>query len=122
MALETSSGDAIDLRIHGVRLEDAFLAVLHGDADNDGFNRLIVSSRRRLARGGRSCGRYAAYLRQLGSPFGLRYLADTLHRHAGVARDLLELFHLRLDPASQGRHRRTARWPRRRSASASTGR
>ena len=42
---------------------------------------------------------YAAYLRQLGSPFGLRYLADTLHRHAGVSRDLVELFHLRLDPA-----------------------
>ncbi len=40
----------------------------------------------------------AAYLRQLGSPFGLRYLADTLGRHAGVARDLLELFHLRFDP------------------------
>ena len=56
MALETISGDAIDLRIHGVRLEEAFLAVLHGYADNDGFNRLIVSSRRRLARGGRAAG------------------------------------------------------------------
>ena len=41
---------------------------------------------------------YAAYLRQLGSPFGPRYIADTLTRHAGVARDLLELFHLRFDP------------------------
>src|SRR5215468_5678233 len=41
---------------------------------------------------------FAAYLRQLGSPFGLRYLAETLNRHAGLARDLIELFHLRFDP------------------------
>ncbi len=97
MALEMSSGDAIDLRTHGVRLEDAFLAVLHGYADNDGFNRLIVSSGADW-REAAILRAYAAYLRQLGSPFGLRYLADTLNRHAGVARDLLELFHLRLNP------------------------
>ncbi len=75
-----------------------FLAVFHGQADNDSFNRLVVAAGadwRTVA----TLRAYAAFLRQLGSPFGPRYIADTLYRHAGVARDLLELFHLRFDPA-----------------------
>ena len=83
---------------HDKRLEACFLAVFRGDADNDSFNRLIVAAGadwRAVA----ALRAYAAYLRQLGSPFGPRYIADTLNRHAGVARDLLELFHLRFDPA-----------------------
>jgi len=97
MLLETADGAAIDLTRHDKRLEGCFLSVFRDDADNDGFNRLIVSAGadwREVAvlRG------YAAYLRQLGSPFGLRYLAETLNRHAGLARDLLELFHVRFDP------------------------
>ena len=73
---------------------------MRGEADNDGFNRLIVSAGADW-REAATLRAYAAYLRQLGSPFGLRYLADTLTRHAGVARDLLELFHLRFDPGAQ---------------------
>ena len=97
MALQMRGGDPIDLRMHGARLEDAFLAILQGNADNDGFNRLIVSSGADW-REAAILRAYAAYLRQLGSPFGLRYLADILNRHAGVSRDLVELFHLRLNP------------------------
>jgi glutamate dehydrogenase len=97
MALQTLSGDAVDLATHGARLEEAFLAVFQGLADNDGFNRLVVSGGADW-REAAILRAYAAYLRQLGSPFGLRYLAETLNRHAGVSRDLLELFHLRLNP------------------------
>jgi glutamate dehydrogenase len=97
MLLETADGSPIDLGIHAGRLEACFLAVFHGAADNDNFNRLIVSAGAdwRSVAALRAC---AAYLRQLGVPFGPRYIADTLHRHAGVTRDLLELFHLRFDP------------------------
>ena len=97
MVLETSDGSALDLRAHQQRLEAGFLAVFGGEADNDGFNRLIIAA----GADWREVGvlrAYASYLRQLGSPFGLRYLADTITRHAGLARDLLELFHLRFDP------------------------
>ena len=100
MVLETSDGTPIELERHDKRLEACFLAVLRGDADNDGFNRLIVSAGadwREVA----VLRAYAAYLRQLGSPFGLRYLADTLARHAGLARELLELFNLRFDPGQR---------------------
>ena len=100
MVLETSDGAAIELERHDKRLEGCFLAVLRGEADNDGFNRLIVSAGADW-REAAVLRAYAAYLRQLGSPFGLRYLADTLTRHAGLARDLLELFHLRFDPGAQ---------------------
>ena len=99
---ETTDGDAVDLGVHGARLEHAFLAVFQGSADNDGFNRLIVSAGADW-REAAVLRAYAAYLRQLGSPFGLRYLADTLHRHAGVSRDLVELFHLRSQSGAQGR-------------------
>ena len=97
MVLETADGAPIDLGIHDGRLEACFLAVFCGEADNDSFNRLIVSAGAdwRSVAALRAC---AAYLRQLGAPFGPRYIADTLHRHAGVARDLLDLFHLRFDP------------------------
>ena len=97
MVLETADGTPIELERHDKRLEGCFLAVLRGEADNDGFNRLIVSAGAEW-REAAVLRAYAAYLRQLGSPFGLRYLADTLNRHAGLARDLVELFHLRFDP------------------------
>ena len=121
MALETSSGDAIDLRIHGARLEEAFLAVLHGNADNDGFNRLIVSSRCRLARGGHPAGvcRLSAPARLAVRPaLSGRHAAPPRRRGARSARAVPSA------PRSgaQGRHRRTARRPKRRSASASTAR
>jgi glutamate dehydrogenase len=97
MLLETADGTPIDLDRHAERLEACFLAVTRGEADNDSFNRLVVPAGadwRSVA----ALRALAAYLRQLGSPFGPRYIADTLHRHAGVTRDLLELFHLRFDP------------------------
>jgi glutamate dehydrogenase len=97
MVLETADAAPIDLSIHDQRLEACFRAVFSGEADNDNFNRLVVSAGAdwRSVAVLRAC---AAYLRQLGAPFGPRYIADTLHRHAGVTRDLLELFHLRFDP------------------------
>ncbi len=95
MVLETLDGAVLDGRTHR-RVENCFLAIFLGRSDNDSFNRLIVSAGaewREVA----ALRAYASFLRQLGSPFGLRYLADTLHRHAGLARDLLELFHVRFN-------------------------
>ena len=98
MVLERADGGDIELTGHASRLEGCFLAVFRGEADNDGFNRLILAAGadwREVA----LIRAYCAYLRQLESPFGLRYLADTLTRHAGLTRDLIELFHVRFDPA-----------------------
>jgi glutamate dehydrogenase len=100
MVLQTSDGAPIDPAAHAARLEACFLAVIGGAADNDAFNRLIIAAGaewREVA----ALRCYAAYLRQLGAPFGLAYIAHTLNRHAGIVRDILELFHLRFDPDRQ---------------------
>src|SRR5262245_26166217 len=97
MVLETADGAPLDLGADDKRLEACVLAVFRGEADNDSFNRLVVSAGadwRSVA----ALRAWAAFLRQLGSPFGPRYIADTLNRHAGVSRALLELIHLRFDP------------------------
>ncbi|MGH6814966.1 MAG: NAD-glutamate dehydrogenase, partial [Hyphomicrobiaceae bacterium] len=97
MVLETPDGAPIALDLHAGRMEEGVLAVFRGEADNDGFNRLIVAAGadwREVA----ALRAYGAYLRQIRAPFGLRYIADTLSRHAGLARDLVELFRVRFDP------------------------
>ncbi|MGE8940393.1 NAD-glutamate dehydrogenase [Leptospira interrogans] len=97
MILETANHQPVDLAAHDARMEACFLAVFRGDADNDGFNQLVVSAALDW-REAAMLRAYASYLRQLGSPFGPRYIAETLNRHAGMARDLVELFHARFDP------------------------
>jgi glutamate dehydrogenase len=97
MMLETADGAPLDLSVHDARLEQCFLAVFHGEADNDNFNRLIVNARadwREVA----ALRSYAAYLRQIRAPFGSHYIGETLNHHAGMARDLIELFRVRFDP------------------------
>ncbi len=97
MVLETADGDPLDLARCDRRMEECFLAVCRGEAENDGFNRLVVTAGadwREVA----ALRAYATYLRQIGAPFGFRYIGETLNRHAGMARDFIELFHARFDP------------------------
>jgi len=101
MVLEPIDGHAIDIRGCDVRLEDAFRAVLTGATSSDPFNRLIVAAQADW-REAALLRTYAAYMRQLGLPFGPSYIATTLLRHAGIARNLLELFHHRFDPDRGG--------------------
>ena len=98
MILETIDGHPLDIEAHGNRLEDGYLAVKNGQTESDGFNRLIVAAGidwRQAA----IIRAYAAFLRQLGTTFGLRYLADTVVKHAALARELIALFNARFDPA-----------------------
>src|SRR4029079_15749019 len=77
MVLETGDSAPIALEHHDKRLEACFLAVLRGEADNDVFNRLVVAAGADWHEAA-VLRAYGAYLRQLDSPFGLRYLPDTL--------------------------------------------
>ena len=101
MVLEPIEGGAIDVRGHDARLEEAFCAVLAGTTSSDHFNRLIVAAGSNW-REAALLRAYAGYMRQLGLPFGPDYVATTLLRHAGIARDLVELFHHRFDPDHGG--------------------
>jgi glutamate dehydrogenase len=99
MTLATLDGSPIQLEGVARRLEEAFTAVSQGHADNDPFNRLIVgvgaSWREALM-----LRAYAAFMRQIRSPYGMKYVSDTLVRYPAITRSLIALFHLRFDPAS----------------------
>jgi glutamate dehydrogenase len=102
MRLETADGQPVildDLNSGlDARIEATYLAVSAGEADNDPFNRLVVSTGATW-REAAVIRALAAYMRQIRSPFGLRYIADVMNRHAGLTRDMIELFHVRFDPA-----------------------
>ncbi|HST86505.1 MAG TPA: NAD-glutamate dehydrogenase [Kineosporiaceae bacterium] len=76
---------------------EAFEAAWWGDAESDGFDRLVLSAgldwrQVSVLRG------YARYLRQAGSTFGQDYLENCLVTYAEIAAFLVELFETRFDP------------------------
>lgn len=99
MTLRHADGLAIDLHENLIgRLEDLFAAVFAGRAESDGFDALVLTAgleRREVA----VLRSVARWLRQVRSPWSQDYLWATLHRHPGLAVDLVALFRARLDPA-----------------------
>ena len=76
----------------------AFAAAWRGDAETDRFSALVLRtglSWREVA----VLRAYARYARQLGNPYGVGYVAETLLAHPAVARALVGLFLARFDPA-----------------------
>ncbi len=95
--LRHESGEAVDSDAVSDRFEDCFMAVLCGDAENDGLNRLVVSAgldwrQTTLLR----C--YAKHILQLGVPFSQTYMEDVLVAHAGLAALLVRQFEIQFDP------------------------
>ena len=80
------------------RIAPALRAVLNGTDENDGFNALVVAAGldARAVAGFRAMFRY---MRQAGSAYGETTVVGALRRNADVARDLIELFRARFDPA-----------------------
>ena len=91
---------AAELHADDVRetFQDAFARTWRGEAENDGFNRLVLSARL-TAREITILRAIAKYLRQAGSTFSQTYMEDALFAHPAVARGVVELFRIRLDPA-----------------------
>jgi glutamate dehydrogenase len=97
MLLESADGVAVDLDQAGPRLEAAFLVVMAGTAENDGYNALVLSA-----------GLYwrdvalvraiSRFLRQIRVPFSQDYMWLTLRRHGAVAAEIVRLFEARFDP------------------------
>ena len=88
-----------DLDSEGMRarFQEAFAMVWCGDLENDGLNRLVLRAGLR----GREVAvvrAYAKYLRQVGAAFALDYTVATLANNPGLARSLVDLFQVRLDP------------------------
>jgi len=94
---EERRGRAID--IAGVRtiFEEAFAAVLHGDAEDDGFNALVLAAglNWREAAMLRGCAKHHL---QSGFQFSQAYIEETLSGHPALVRKLVECFHARFHP------------------------
>jgi glutamate dehydrogenase len=92
-APEGTTVDPASLRL----FEEALLAVVDGRAEDDRFNRLVLTaglSWREVA----LLRAYCRYLRQTSTRFSLTYIEDALSLHTEIARRLVELFVARLDP------------------------
>ncbi|WP_150912884.1 NAD-glutamate dehydrogenase [Marinobacter halotolerans] len=95
--LQTTGGTVVD--IHRIRpiFEDLFSRVWYGDAENDAFNRLLLSSYmswREIA----LLRTFARYMRQIRVSNSQTFISNTLVHHVDLARLLLEFFEVRFNP------------------------
>jgi glutamate dehydrogenase len=100
MLLVDRDGGMVALDKLKSQIEAAFLMVMRGLAENDGYNALTlavglmwrdVALIRALSR----------FLRQIRVPYSQDYMWATLTKHAGIAADIVALFHARFDPRAQ---------------------
>ncbi|WP_328669426.1 NAD-glutamate dehydrogenase [Streptomyces sp. NBC_00328] len=82
------------------RFQEAFAATWTGQAENDGFNALVLSAGLTW-RQSMVLRAYAKYLRQAGSTFSQDYMEDTLRNNVHTTRLLVSLFEARMSPERQ---------------------
>jgi glutamate dehydrogenase len=97
-SLIVDAGLSFDFESVDARFEECFLAVLSGEAENDGLNRLVFNSgldwrQTSLLR----C--YAKHIQQLRLPFSQAYMEEVLVSHSGLVALLVKQFELQFDPA-----------------------
>lgn len=82
------------------RFQEAFAAVWRGEAENDGFNTLVLGAGLNW-RQAMVLRAYAKYLRQAGSTFSQDYMESTLRNNVHTTRLLVSLFEARMSPGRQ---------------------
>ncbi len=93
-AFTYAEGLEIDLLEINEPLQDAFIHIIDGRAENDAFNRLVLTagiSWREAA----LLRAYARYMKQIRLGFDLSYMANALVNHSEIARELVRLFKMR---------------------------
>ncbi|MBA1189406.1 NAD-glutamate dehydrogenase [Pseudomonas entomophila] len=93
-AFTYSEGLNLDIQQLNDTLQDAFIHIVNGNAENDAFNRLVLTAGlpwRDVA----LLRAYARYLKQIRLGFDLGYIASTLNNHTDIARELTRLFKTR---------------------------
>src|SRR5579885_1108403 len=98
--LEHRDGLAIDIARIDARFKEALTMTWDGDAENDGFNRLLLGAEL-TAREITVLRAYCRYLLQTGVPFSQAYMERTLAANPAIAAGLVRLFEARLDPEAQ---------------------
>jgi glutamate dehydrogenase len=88
---------AFDVEQVGNLFEDAFEQIWRGNAENDGFNRLVLGAKlgwRQVA----VLRTYCKYLLQTGVTFSQNYIEDAFNGYPAIAGLLVELFSAKFDP------------------------
>ena len=97
MTLESTLGQPFDLNALRENIEACFLAVMGGRAENDGYNALVLATGL-VWRDVALIRTLSRFLRQVRVPFSQDYMWTTLRKHAGIAAQIVALFHNRFDP------------------------
>ncbi len=95
--LTLAEGKDLDLERVRENFQNAFDKIVHGEAENDSLNKLVI----RAGLDWRQVVLLRAltkYLRQVGVPFSQEYMEKALNAQPRIARALVELFQIRHDP------------------------
>ncbi|MFF8383099.1 NAD-glutamate dehydrogenase [Streptomyces kanasensis] len=96
-----TTGNGADFRDDArERFQEAFAATWTGQAENDGFNALVLTAGLTW-RQAMVLRAYAKYLRQAGLTFSQDYMEDTLRDNVHTTRLLVSLFEARMAPERQ---------------------
>ena len=97
LEVKHAGGRSLDPELEGRRFEQAFFAVHRGQAESDGFNRLVLAAgldwRQTLI-----LRAVCRYVLQTGIPFSQRYMEEVLARNPSIAARLAWTFEARFDP------------------------
>ena len=99
-SLEQAEGLEFDLNKLRHEFEEALVHIWKGEAENDGFNRMILNSGLKW-REVVVLRAYCRFLQQIGSPYSVNYMIETLLLHPHMTTRLVHLFNLRFDPNVQ---------------------
>jgi glutamate dehydrogenase len=97
MMLERANPGALDLDAVKPALEAAFLVVIRGVAENDGYNALVLAAGL-MWRDVVLLRTISRFLRQIRVAYSQGYMADTLVKHRTIAAQIVALFQARFDP------------------------
>ena len=97
MMLERADERAFDLEATKSRLESAFMMVMRGRAENDGYNALVLTAGLQW-RDVALLRTVSRFLRQARLAYSQDYMWATLRKHSALAALIVQLFHLRFDP------------------------
>ncbi len=95
--MQTRDGRKVDLAALGTRFNDAFIATWNGEAENDGFNRLIVGANLSW-RQAMVLRAYCRYLLQTGATFSQAYMEQVLASNPAITTTLSAIFQTQFDP------------------------
>ncbi|MBP9727094.1 MAG: NAD-glutamate dehydrogenase [Gammaproteobacteria bacterium] len=96
--MELVEGGKVDVEEIRDVFQEAFPRIWFGEAENDKFNRLILTAQLSWKETA-MLRAYARYLKQVGFTFSQDYIADTLYHNPTLTKTLVKLFQVRFDPA-----------------------